>query len=218
MKKVYCLKGSKQKCPKGYIQSVAQDGGICKKLCTRPDMEKKILKKLKRMLKTRKRKVHKHKVRKHKVRKHKTRKHRVRKHKTRKHNTRKHKVRKHNGGGEGQSQESQSDCASTCKTYKVDEVIIYTRSRMGVGSNDITGRIIKIGKPSNGWNSGVCCYTIETIGHGGQTGHLLEVPCGLKHLIRRPGEDAEETVMRGGPGRRGSNNNYGLNEGINPQQ
>ena len=215
MKKVYCLKGSKQKCPKGYIQSVAQDGGICKKLCTRPDMEKKILKKLKRMLKTRKRKVHKHKVRKHKVRKHKTRKHKTRKHKTRKHKTRKHKTRKHNGGGEGQSQESLSDCAGECQKYNVGNVISYTHYRMGEEPSNRTGIIVEIGKPRRGVWPGVCCYIIETAGYGRT--FKYQVPCD-DPTIQPAGQDAPEPVRRGGPGRRGPNNNYGLNYGINPQQ
>ena len=172
-------------------------------------------------IKTRKHKVRKHKVRKHKTRKHKVRKHKTRKHKTRKHKTRKHRVRKHKtrkhrvrkrkGGGEGQPQESLSDCALTCQKYKVGDEIIYRRYRMGRGTNDITGKIIKIGKPSDGRNSGVCCYTIETIGHGGRI-FQHQVPCELESDIRRPGEDVQEPVRRRGP------SNFGLNEGINPQQ
>ena len=221
MKKVYCLKGSKEKCPRGYIKGIAQDGSLCKNICTTKTYEKRFSKKIKRKLKSRKHKVHKHKTRKYKVHKHKTRKYKVRKHKVRKHKVRKHKVRKRKtrkrkGGGEGQPQESQSDCALTCEKYTVGDKIIYRRYRMGVGNNDITGKIIKIGKPSNGRNIGVCCYTIETIGLGGRTFHS-EVDCD-DPSIRRPRQDAPEPVRRGGPGRRGPNNKYGLNEGINPQQ
>jgi len=157
--------------------------------------------------KVRKHKTRKHRVRKHRVPKHNTRKHKVRKHKTRKHKVRKHKVRKHNGGGEGQPQESLSDCALTCQEYKVGDVIKYTRYRMGVGFNDITGTIIKIGKPSDGRNIGVCCYTIETIGVGGRPFHL-QVHCD-DPSIRKQGEDMQEPVRR---------SLRGLNQGTNPQQ
>ena len=85
-------------------------------------------------------KTRKYKARKNRVRKHKTHKHKVRKHKTQSIRLASigfanvklvHRVRKHKGGGEGQPQESQSDCALKCQDYKVGDEIIYRRSRMG---------------------------------------------------------------------------------------
>ena len=173
----------------------------------------------------RKHKVRKHKTRKHRVRKHKTRKHRVRKHKTRKHKTRKHRVRKHRvrkhkGGGEGQPQESLSDCALTCQKYKVGDEIIYTYYRlMGYPPRVIQGTIEEIRKPSRGRNMGDCCYILQ--GYDVSTGAqvTVPVPCELETAIRRPGEDVQEPVRRRGPGRRNPDPpNVGLNQGINPQQ
>ena len=162
---------------------------------------------MRKPIKTRKYKARKNRVRKHKTHKHKVRKHKTRKHRVRNRKTRKHRVRKHKGGGEGQPQESQSDCALKCQDYKVGDEIIYRRSRMGRGHREIMGTIVKIGKPTSGLYRDVCCYTINT-----QENDNFNVPC-HDQTIRRPGEDVQEPVMPRGPGR-----NFGLNDGINPQQ
>ena len=162
-------------------------------------------------------KTRKHRARKNRVRKHKTRKCKTRKCKTRKRKVRKHKTRKRKGGGEGQPQESQSDCAQKCENYKVGDEITYTHYRMGHEPTERTGRIVEIGKPSYGLNSGECCYIIATQGPGRQS-FKYQVHCDDR-TIRKRGEDVPEPVRRRGPGqRRAHPSSFGLNQGINSQQ
>ena len=126
---------------------------------------------MRKPIKTRKHRARKNRVRKHKVRKYKTRKYKVRKHKTRKRKVRKHKTRKHKGGGEGQPQESQSDCALTCEKYKVGDTVSYWTGRMGRGLRKNIGTIKSLYEEKNG-DVTFCWYVIES----GED--HVHVPCG----------------------------------------
>ena len=130
---------------------------------------------MRKPIKTRKHRARKNRVRKHKVRKYKTRKYKVRKHKTRKRKVRKHKTRKHKGGGEGQPQESQSDCALTCKNYKVGDTVKYLWGRMGRRLYNKIGTIKSLYEEKHG-DVTFCWYVIKPA--EGPEGVEHRVPCG----------------------------------------